>query len=97
MDKKLKAKWVKALRSGGYLQGKQYLKQTDDGVNYSYCCLGVLKEIEPKTRRKVDMELLGPSCGIDIDTQHELAAMNDGLEQKQKGFRAIANWIEKNL
>lgn len=30
--------WVKALRSGQYEQGRQYLKTADGG----YCCLGVL-------------------------------------------------------
>lgn len=38
MDKKLKAKWVKALRSGRYKQAEGFLK-TADG---KFCCLGVL-------------------------------------------------------
>ena len=40
MDKKIKAKWIKALRSGKYKQGKQYLKSRG-----RYCCLGVLCEV----------------------------------------------------
>lgn len=40
MDKKLKARWVKALRSGKYRQCRSYL--TDAG---GYCCLGVLQKI----------------------------------------------------
>jgi hypothetical protein len=100
MNKRLKTKWVKALRSGKYSQARGTLKNFNlvGGEKFtSYCCLGVLKEIEPKIRRSSDKELLGPSCGIDIDTQYKLAAMNDGLERKQKSFRAIATWIEKNL
>jgi hypothetical protein len=97
MDKKLKAKCVNALRSGEYKQGVGFLKDTDAEKVISYCCLGVLQTIEPKIRRSVNSELLGSSCGIDIDTQCKLAAMNDGLGQKKKSFRAIANWIEKNL
>jgi hypothetical protein len=57
MDEKLKAKWVKALRSGKYKQAKDYLKTEievfdDESGETSrneigYCCLGVLCEIAP--------------------------------------------------
>lgn len=40
MKKELKKKWVEALRSGKYSQGKNYLRKGD-----SYCCLGVLCEV----------------------------------------------------
>lgn len=39
MDKKLKAKWVKALLSGKYPQGSGALYEKMHG---GYCCLGVL-------------------------------------------------------
>jgi len=40
-------KWLKALRSGDYTQEKYKLKQfTDDGT--TYCCLGVLCEIQKR-------------------------------------------------
>lgn len=42
MDAKLKRKWVKALRSGEYLQGRGQLV-SDDGKNF--CCLGVLADV----------------------------------------------------
>lgn len=38
MNQDLKEKWIKALRSGDYKQGKGYLNQN----NEKYCCLGVL-------------------------------------------------------
>jgi hypothetical protein len=41
MDKELKEKWVKALRSGEYKQGTGVLKSLDG----EYCCLGVLCEV----------------------------------------------------
>lgn len=46
MDHEIKAKWVEALRSGKYKQGKGFLKyhNYDLGTD-SYCCLGVLCEI----------------------------------------------------
>lgn len=42
MNPEIKAKWVAALRSGQFKQGKHVLHNTDDN---SFCCLGVLCEI----------------------------------------------------
>jgi hypothetical protein len=41
MEASLKQKWIDALRSGEYEQGKQYLKSMDN----KFCCLGVLCDI----------------------------------------------------
>lgn len=41
MKKEIADKWVAALRSGKYKQGRQYLRTFED----NYCCLGVLCEI----------------------------------------------------
>ena len=38
MNKTIKRKWVKALRSGRYIQGASCLRSEDN----EYCCLGVL-------------------------------------------------------
>lgn len=40
MNPELKKKWVDALRSGEYAQGKSYLRS-----RHSYCCLGVLADV----------------------------------------------------
>jgi hypothetical protein len=40
MDKDVKAKWIAALKSGEYTQGRASLKQSD-----RYCCLGVLCDL----------------------------------------------------
>jgi hypothetical protein len=40
MDAQWKAKWVAALRSGEYEQGRMYLKRDD-----KFCCLGVLCDL----------------------------------------------------
>lgn len=61
MNKRVKTKWLKALRSGGYLQGKGQLceipyKQDEHGFithpltvdperDYKFCCLGVLENL----------------------------------------------------
>ena len=43
MNKKVKKKWLKALRSGEYKQGNSYLRIDD-----TFCCLGVLCDIHSK-------------------------------------------------
>ena len=44
MNKEIATKWVEALRSGKFAQGKNYLKRTT-GDNTTHCCLGVLCEL----------------------------------------------------
>lgn len=49
MTKTDKTKWIKALRSGKFLQGKgQLRKQVAFSSHVRFCCLGVLCEISPK-------------------------------------------------
>lgn len=44
MNADIKAKWLEALRSGKYAQGRKYLRRiNDDGDRF--CCLGVLCDI----------------------------------------------------
>lgn len=45
MNPEIKKRWVAALRSGKYVQGKGRLKQRRDHEKSKYCCLGVLAEI----------------------------------------------------
>jgi hypothetical protein len=46
MKKRIKDKWVNALRSGEYKQGRNALmKMGDDGKPAGYCCLGVLCDL----------------------------------------------------
>ena len=46
MDKKLKERWIKALRSGKYKQGGGNLRVINKKTNEAkYCCLGVLVDI----------------------------------------------------
>ena len=40
MDAQWKTKWVEALRSGNYEQGKDSLREGDQ-----FCCLGVLTDL----------------------------------------------------
>ena len=49
MDPELKKKWIEALRSGKYKQGKNRLHRAEDN---SYCCLGVLCEVAGFEKRE---------------------------------------------
>lgn len=43
MNQEIKERWVKALRSGKYKQGKGSLRRIDSSTKeVTYCCLGVL-------------------------------------------------------
>lgn len=44
MNPEIKARWVAALRSGNYAQGRHALRRVIDGKD-KYCCLGVLCDI----------------------------------------------------
>jgi len=46
MKKAMAQRWVNALRSGEYKQGSGKLRTNDGAGNFSYCCLGVLREVE---------------------------------------------------
>jgi hypothetical protein len=107
MDKKLKAKWVKALRSGEYKQGGGYL--FSDG---KYCCLGVLLHIEHPDHSYLEDSYAGSlpdsfqvQCGITPAQEDQLARMNDGkklvagscVPGRKYGFVAIASYIEAHL
>lgn len=105
MKKSVMQKWVKALRSGKYKQGKHQLRDSDN----NYCCLGVLCEISGKKYDGEDLfephEVASFAGFKDLGTHylkkgyktrqgkaHSLVELNDwGLS-----FKQIANIIEKN-
>jgi hypothetical protein len=107
MKRELKQKWLAALRSGEYRQGRQELKFKDRQKQICYCCLGVLAEIaEPEKLQKVRNKFLfyGSRGFLRIypdkwvllpeETQRQLSAMND---DGATSFLEIADWIEKNV
>lgn len=106
MNPKIKVKWLAALRSGKYKQGRNALRPTDD----RFCCLGVLCDVvAPKKwdKRALDESLTSHDgqnelpthavrerAGIPFEALYDLATKNDSERCK---FTIIANWIEKNL
>lgn len=108
LSPEIKAKWVEALRSGKYEQGKHELLNERG----AYCCLGVLAHVmgvadierEPSLD-ELHLDVLGPwdrPGDEDFDTdnpetwttdQRHLAGMNDS----GCTFAEIADYIEANL
>ena len=102
MNKSIAMKWVRALRSGKYKQGRDYLKEGE-----RYCCLGVLQErvlglktIKREFLTKHACRLAG-MYGVQGEARiiqmggedyYSLADAND----RGKKFSSIANWIEKH-
>lgn len=102
MDQELKQKWVKALRSGEYQQGRYKLRSLDD----KYCCLRVLCSVMgiPSTPTKNDYDFEGlmgtitpaylQKAGLSEDDQGKLIILND---DDRLPFSEIATYIEANL
>ena len=107
MNKSLKKKWTKALRSDEYVQGTNQLV-APCGDYDEFCCLGVLCDV-----MGVEFEY-GFSClviagtlhsstlpdsllkeaGLNFGEQKELMDLNDN---EYWDFNNIANWIDENL
>jgi hypothetical protein len=91
MDKVLKRKWVKALRSRKFKQERGHL-----GLGNKLCCLGVLSVVATGRPQCLQWREL-----IDQDPR-ALIDLNDGKKIKGKfvggkPFSKIADYIEKHL
>ncbi len=60
MDKRIKKRWIKALRSGEYKRATGQLKETNvcknGKINEYYCCLGVLCDLYSKSKEGKGIE-----------------------------------------
>lgn len=92
MDKTVKKKWIKALRSGKYNQGTGCLK---DFENKTFCCLGVLCDIAGGRiikNMQFPSETFVKKMQLSFKDMKLLADMND----EGSSFKVIANYIEKS-
>lgn len=69
MKKNVMKKWVKALRSGKYKQGRSFLKQFNSKKQPRHCCLGVLcelynEEMKKNHKKSLIVDTTGDSFGI---------------------------------
>ncbi len=104
MDKDVKAKWLVALRSGKYAQGRGRLRNPDN----SFCCLGVLCDIiDPEGWEAGGMETPtfwhgerhetpNVTCRlIGLISGHEVTVIE--MNDSGADFAEIADYIEENL
>lgn len=77
MDAKIKADWIKALRSGEYEQGMGKLQ-----ANGKFCCLGVLCELAPNVHR-----VSTTVSGIGV------YAASDTSDNREENYPPTAAWI----
>ena len=98
MTPEFKAKWVAALRSGKYKQGRGALRKGD-----TFCCLGVACDLIDKDGWEdgtFGMGWNGTGCEstdlpfINSDEAISLSELND---KERLSFKEIADYIEHNL
>ncbi|MEM6815307.1 MAG: hypothetical protein AAF600_13130 [Bacteroidota bacterium] len=103
-------KWIEALRSGKYNQGKGYLH--NDG---GYCCLGVAcrifgtskNNLEGKTyifkQKKFDSHLMLPKTNQIPDllkgdlNESDFVSKVSEMNDRGLTFNQIADWVEENV
>jgi len=94
MNKKTAMKWIKALRSGKYIQGRWFLHTVDkDTKKGYYCCLGVAREIGLCVAQRGASQKLVANNFLPNEVQDKLVKFND---DRGWSFKQIANWIEEN-
>lgn len=97
MDAELKARWVKALRSGEYQQCQETLH---DGAGY--CCLGVLANICNLSNIPETIDGYAPLWALvgGESVGRALSERNDGEDvwrDNPQTFAQIADYIEEHL
>lgn len=95
LPKKVKAKWVAALRSGKYEQGAGYLK-----TGNTYCCLGVACVIglaNPIGSYGLGFGSYVTDEFLPSHIQKQLSAHNDGEGTPARSFKWIASYINRYL
>lgn len=101
LNRELMEKWVAALRSGKYEQGRKVLCQYDENGNaVAFCCLGVLRNIEPRIEGDERCDEL-----LDEDSLKEFLGVNKndaflqltyaGWNDDEMPFPEIADRLEK--
>lgn len=95
MDKELKKRWVAALRSGEYNQGRYTLRSRD-----GFCCMGVLCDlIDPEGwEEPVPGGFLWRGNRVHCPLVASLAPIFVQLNDKSGcSFEEIADYIDKNV
>lgn len=102
LPKDFAEKWVKALRSGEYKQGRGHLFQYE-----TYCCLGVACHIAGVSEQLMienNDDILTAACFFDTEIPKQLKSNADFCnllvrlnDTTRKPFPEIADWLEQNV
>jgi hypothetical protein len=111
-QRSLLLRWVKALRSGRYVQAQNALREKDFYTKrVSYCCLGVLCNVSDLGRWKHHTlfvpfdEPMGGGVFSLPPSIRQAAGLTEAHQEtlmvmndvKQQNFTNIADWIERNI
>lgn len=99
LPKEFKEKWIAALRSGEYKQGRCQLEREG-----KYCCLGVACVIADKNINIMNYQYI-PEDNKEVpyllkgrDGDNIIVAILTNMnDQEMRSFTEIADWIEENL
>jgi hypothetical protein len=93
MKKTVMKKWVKALRSGKFKQGKEQLKKTNPQGKVNHCCLGVLCELyneEMIKNKKKKLKETTTNEYYEKQGTHSLTHSFDGIQDTLP--KKVMNW-----
>lgn len=107
LPKKMKDRWLEALRSGEFVQGEEFLCVQREGEEFArFCCLGVAAHIFERAPWEEMERPWGKVClfdkddrdyafrgGLRLDVRNALTILNDSGAT----FEVIANVIEQRL
>lgn len=104
MKQRIMKKWVKALRSGKYEQGKYTLKQYNSNGQVQHCCLGVLCELYNQEMKKNKKKTLSEKVlTYDDDFPYGFTRFGDESNvlpskvMKWAGMRTSTGTLPRNL
>jgi ABC-type uncharacterized transport system auxiliary subunit len=91
--------WIKALESGNYRQGTGLLRQIMNDNAPSYCCLGVLCEINglPRATESDRIYVYPNSYTSAVNTSHDWFTQTTGLDGDVQFALASANDKNNNF
>lgn len=85
-------KWIQALRSGNYLQGRGVLRSSDD----KYCCLGVCADIlNPGTWTWTNLSPDSPSSPYTLETFQNHVLQSSGDREIHPG--KYISYLKENI
>ncbi len=96
MNKAIKQKWIAALRSGEYKQGKNRLRTNKNGKT-SFCCLGVLCNLHAQAHPTIAATQTNSKVYLSNKDVLPLPVLNWAGLTRRQGARVMINGEYKYL